>query len=773
MEVVAAVSALAGLADLCLKLCKSLNELRESFVDAEGAVTALNADVEAFSSILLQTSSRLNQSVSKGIQYSQHAKMNLKTIVTSCSTPVVNLQKVLLKFETFSDLEGRGKAVGIRAIRWKFRWVREEKNIVKIQRSLERQKSTLGVQLLVILVGQSDQLMECLEQGLEKLSIDTAAAVSDIPTPTSDELAAEIPELSAKKSPQISSAPVSRTGEVKSSRSDPAVVPGIVVSPTQSNSKPEAAPQESIVSAVSSTPARDADSTANGDNITTEDSKSPSTTGGSHEPLKRDGGDLPSESSNPVSITRKPQELEQSPPTQNIQTPSYPSRDKGLTAKHPQPPRSPSPGRKRIPINISIDVLFSAITSGNRKMVLQVLQRGVHVTSKAVDGTTPLQHAVNLNQEEIVLTFLFFGADPDAGGGYEISPLISAIKHGRLSLVKILLEAGADPGKLSVLWHAAAHSLEMLKLCLAKYGDFNHKIDINAFNVSGPHAVNGQTPLSVACGLGKIDVVRYLLEGAGADASVTFKGQCDPKFCNAPLAAIIRQDEPLLALILKHLPDPNVCNKIGNGRNEHGLLHYALHTGKPSIMQMLVEAGADVNTSFHIWGTVLQEACRVKSMEFVKYLLEKNADPNITPLEIHPIETIQCPLHVAVSNGSLELVDLLLDAGADPNRPKGTLWLAAINGHLEIVTRLLQIESLDIDALSSDAGHYADVKGTALHAAVEKDHVDVLRLLLDRGADPNVKTGFLGSPLDLAIRKQHQNCVDVLMGGSDDGYEDE
>ncbi|KAH7323772.1 ankyrin repeat-containing domain protein [Rhexocercosporidium sp. MPI-PUGE-AT-0058] len=746
MEVVAAVSALAGLADLCLKLCKSLNEMRSSFVDAEGAVTALATDFEAFSSILLQTSSRLDESVAKGIQYSTHAKMNLKTIVTSCSTPVVNLQKVLLKFGDFTDLEGRGKAVNVRAIRWKFRWVREENNIVKIQQSLERQKSTLSVQLLVILVGQSDQLIECLEQGLEKLSIDTADAVSEIPAPTNVELAAEIPELRTERSVQISSAPVSGKEEVDDSRSEPAAVPGIVLSPTEPSLDQEMTSQEATLPADSKIEATDSILTVSGDNLSSEDSKSPTPLSKLHEPS-------------------------QSSSVQTVQAPSPPSQRETLASGHHRPPRSPSPGRKRVPINISIDDLFSAITSGNKNMVLQVLQRGVHVTTKAPDGTTPLQLAVNLNQEEIVLTFLFFGADPDDGGGYEISPLISAIKHDRPSLVKILLEAGADPGKLGVLWHAAAQSLEMVKLCLAKHGDFTHKTDINAFNVSGPYAVNGQTPLSVACGLGKIDVVRFLLEEAGADASVMFNGQCDPKFCNAPLAAIIRQDEPLLALVLAHLPDPNVCNKIGNARNEYSLLHYALHTGKLSIVQTLVEAGVNVNTSFHIWGTALQEACRVKALDMVRYLLDKEADPNITPLDIHPIEPIQCPLHVAVSNGSIELIEMLLDAGANPNRPKGTLWLAATSGRTEIVTRLLQIESLDIDALSSDAGNYAEVMGTALHAAVEKDHVDVLNILLDSGADPNVKTRFLGTPLALAIRKQHRGCVDVLMGGSNDGHD--
>lgn len=149
---VAAVSAFASLADLCVKLCKSLNEMRETFVDAEGAITALNADVDAFSSILRQMANRLEQSLAKGRQYSLHAQMDLRNIINSCSTSLLSLQKVLGKFKDFSDLVGNGKVVNIPVIRMKFRWVREEKRIEKIQQSLEKQKSTLSVQLLVIAV---------------------------------------------------------------------------------------------------------------------------------------------------------------------------------------------------------------------------------------------------------------------------------------------------------------------------------------------------------------------------------------------------------------------------------------------------------------------------------------------------------------------------------------------------------------------------------------------------------------------------------------------
>jgi ankyrin repeat-rich membrane spanning protein len=148
----------------------------------------------------------------------------------------------------------------------------------------------------------------------------------------------------------------------------------------------------------------------------------------------------------------------------------------------------------------------------------------------------------------------------------------------------------------------------------------------------------------------------------------------------------------------------------------------------------------------------------------VQYLLQHHADANIAPMDVPPIYDIKCPLHVAISHGSIPMVNELLAAGADPNLHKGTLWLAAGKGNIEMVRRLLEIETLDIDGFACEAWNYAEVNGTALHNVALKGHADVLKLLLEEGADPNVRTNYLGTPLDVAIKNHHQSCVDVLYG---------
>ena len=580
--------------------------------------------------------------------------------------------------------------------------------------------------------------MESLEQGLQKISIATAAAVSDIPAPTADEVVVAIPVLRSPGPPQADSSAIPTMGRTDTVEAGSRTMPEIVLSPTEGATQGASVP-----------PVASEDSSNQVEEIQQQGSNNTAYPGRSKV--------------SPNSTDMVPERKLNSAVADNVQVTSANDGGKQLTSNRQQS-RSPSPGRKRIPLVLSVDELFTAITTGNKKVVLQVMQSGVKITATAPDGTMPLQLAVALNQEEIVLTFLFFGADPNAGGGPEVSPLIAAIGHGHSRLVKILLEAGADPSVTGVMWKAATHSVEMVRLCIAKYAGFDYPIDINAFNVTGPHAINGETPLSVACNLGKVDVARFLLEEAKADAAVVFKGQCVPQFRSALHASIVRKDETLISLILAHLPDPNLCN---DPRYEPGLLHCAIHTGKLSILQLLVDAGVNLIVSFRC-GTALQEACGRGSLEMVEYLLQHHADPNIGPPDLHPVVDVRCPLHVAITHGSIPMVNALLAAGADPELHKGTLWLAAQNGNIEMVRRLLEIEGLDKNALASDVWNYSAIRGTALHTAAEKGHADVLKLLLEEGADPNVRTGHLGTPLDVAIRNKHQRCINILLGEDSD-----
>ena len=155
LTIIGAVSAFAGLADLSFNICKSLNQMREDFADAAESLETVSSAVRSFGSVLEQIGLQLEKGRAKGLEYDVRARLGLRNILDSCTTPLVNLQKILSKFSDFRDLEGKGKSGGVKVIMMRLRWVFEEKRIARIQQSLVQQESTLQTQLLVVIVSVS------------------------------------------------------------------------------------------------------------------------------------------------------------------------------------------------------------------------------------------------------------------------------------------------------------------------------------------------------------------------------------------------------------------------------------------------------------------------------------------------------------------------------------------------------------------------------------------------------------------------------------------
>ncbi|EXA29672.1 hypothetical protein FOVG_18863 [Fusarium oxysporum f. sp. pisi HDV247] len=79
-------------------------------------------------------------------------------------------------------------------------------------------------------------------------------------------------------------------------------------------------------------------------------------------------------------------------------------------------PRSPSPKRRLPVMTVPGKTLFLAARAGHKNIFLRILQSGAKITEVESDGTTVLQAAAEENQLDVVLSLLFFGADPNLGG---------------------------------------------------------------------------------------------------------------------------------------------------------------------------------------------------------------------------------------------------------------------------------------------------------------------------------------------------------------------
>ena len=143
--------------------------------------------------------------------------------------------------------------------------------------------------------------------------------------------------------------------------------------------------------------------------------------------------------------------------------------------------------------------------------------------------------------------------------------------------------------------------------------------------------------------------------------------------------------------------------------------------------------------------------------EVVGLLLDKDAEPNRVN------EDGLFPLLMAAQQGHAEVVRLLLDKDADPNQVNEKdglfpLLMAAQNGHAEVV-RLLLDKDADPNQVNEKDGLFP------LLQAAQNGHAEVVGLLLDKDAEPNQvneKDGLF--PLLQAAKNGHAEVVGLLLG---------
>lgn len=192
-----------------------------------------------------------------------------------------------------------------------------------------------------------------------------------------------------------------------------------------------------------------------------------------------------------------------------------------------------------------------------------------------------------------------------------------------------------------------------------------------------------------------------------------------------------------------------------NGVSDQGItpLIAAAKENQAEIARLLIDRGAKVNFVNEKGWTALMEAADEGAYETAQVLMQAGAQ-----IELHGEQFHATPLGIAASEGHLDILKMLLDAGANANGPAGSqppLHEAAEEGHLEVVRYLL------------DAGTAVDqrdqVGRTALFHAAKENQVDVIWLLLDRGADPGLTDNNGHSALDEAAEEDAVESIEKLL----------
>ena len=275
------------------------------------------------------------------------------------------------------------------------------------------------------------------------------------------------------------------------------------------------------------------------------------------------------------------------------------------------------------------------------------------------------------------------------------------------ALIKQRVDVNAPQGDGATALHWAAHVDDLTIADLL----------IRAGARAGVANDNGFTPLHLACTNRSGAMVERLL-AAGADANAaSLNGETVLMTC-----ARSGDAKAVKALLVKGAR-VNVKEKA----HDQTPLMWAAAQRHPDVTGLLIEAGADINVRSRTYAqTVVGEQTQRFGREELNYTVLRGGST---------------PLLFAARSGDTGSVRMLLAAGASVNDalPDNTsaLVLAAHSGHGETAALLLE-KGANPD--SADAGY------TALHAAVLRGDLNLVKALLAHKANPNLRT-TKGTPL--------------------------
>jgi len=263
-------------------------------------------------------------------------------------------------------------------------------------------------------------------------------------------------------------------------------------------------------------------------------------------------------------------------------------------------------------------------------------------------------------------------------------------------------------------------------------------------------------------------VVQLLLTN-GADPNVPEEDDEYPYRQTFPLhIAAADCNVELVELLLKHGANIDVTDSDGNTALHHAIKHYdpttllqysdevvASSTVK-SVVDVLLENKADVNTVNRSGKTPLYKAASAGLLDVVSKMLQiYGGNPNG--------RRDKRPLTAACSLSSVEIVDLLLKHGADPNlessrcdkhKSKRRLFVSFERGNSYIVKSAAIVKAMNHEGNRSVL-HFAVEKLTSCryYQSTEemKKTVSIIRLLLQHGADFNILMTDRHSPLYLLV----------------------
>ena len=392
--------------------------------------------------------------------------------------------------------------------------------------------------------------------------------------------------------------------------------------------------------------------------------------------------------------------------------------------------------------------LMIAAKNGDLAIAGLLMKLKAHIDLKTPNGETALHIAVCYGKVQLAMLLMEHAVDINEMRTDGWTPLMIAAKNGDMCVAQLLVNHNADVSlKKSdgeTVFHVAAcyGQVQLAELLIeyygeihideirtdgwiplmiaAKIGDFNvakllisHNADIHLKNP------DGETALHIAACYAHehsttlpIEVAKLLLDaGCTVDAARNDK--------KTPLMIAARKGNLNVAqLLLNHNANIKCVDN-----NSATALHIAADNGQPYLVDLLLKSGSDINATDKNDRTPLLYASRKCHLHIAELLIKHKASINW----MAKTEQGTTALHLAVFYDKIQMVQLLLENGADINVTKFNgmtpLMVAADRGLVRVAEMLI-----NFGGLKNDNGKQA------MKIAKEKKHVEMVQLLIDKRA---------------------------------------
>lgn len=365
--------------------------------------------------------------------------------------------------------------------------------------------------------------------------------------------------------------------------------------------------------------------------------------------------------------------------------------------------------------------LVEAAKAGDRAAVSRLVSARADVNAAEPDGTTALHWAVRGDRADVVQALLHAGARAGAANRYGVTPLALAAVNGNAGIVRALLDRGAvatsagPDGETVLMTAARTGNPDVVRVLLEHGADPNVR-----------ETWQGETALMWAAGENHAEAIRLLAEG-GAELNARSKVLEFPK---------VKVD--LATMVTTALPRGGLTP-----------LLFAARQGARDAVEALARAGADLDAADPDGTTPLVLSIVNAHYEVATLLVQKGANPNLgdaagmaalyaavdmqhqEPLINRPLRKPSGPLR------PLDAIQALLAHGANPNQGlKTPLLMRQHNG-----------------------GDFSLGEGaTPLMRAAKVSDVALMRMLLDKGADPNARMKNQTTALMVAASRAGRNA---------------